>query len=758
MPLTRKTSYFHPRALGLCLAVGALSGCAPDPHVLAYVASSSSNHVQVLDLGTGAPVAKLYSGAAPWRLITSPDRKQLWVQHWYSETTAVVDLASHDIMKVLPYRGPGVFTGDGSQFVTYNWPLPDLHIVDSATREYVEKRPTEISRVYDIVPRNDGAGFWMTRFDPIAKGPKERHSYLMFFPYKNKEHIQTPPASYPTGLSPTRIVNSNTQPFSITVDSETNGVSVVNVLGDVTGLPTCLAPRAVLLSPKEDRMVIACWEGSGARKSEVVVYRTNFTQRPWPDIEQIGTAKLDGALVAGKFHPDGKSALLVDQVNHQLVELSVPEMKVKRTFPTGQNPVDVELITTTASQIKQLANSESKGRQVLKTAISKMQAARRPFKDMSWMETRSAPSQSIEVPEAKKTSNARDASVRLRNLMVQPAHVRTEAESNVVRLAANGNQMTVMPDGRYWTTGRQDLVPIVFALPSLSADEAIRQLAGDVSGGTSTEMRSGIAVDIAVEVTEGHHRYFLIGAQQQGTYVPQLWIDAETGLPTNLVNKFPVLPTRSGHDQTDFNGIVETKFYDFTKQEGKFVMPARMERVIDGKFTEKVTIQDVVLDAGLDAKQFDLAQLGHTARRPKFKPLKDLPAGPGARADDYIQHPFQDHEPYVGNPPVHGAHLPYFADWGVYDTPISHGLQLHNLKDGGVALQYNCADGCPAIVEQLKKIAAGFDKFVLVAPYPQMDAKIALTAWGKLETMDTVDAARIAKFVQENIGINHHAH
>ena len=562
-------------------------------------------------------------------------------------------------------------------------------------------------------------------------------------------------------------MNSAYHPFSITADSETNGISIVNVLGDVSAVATCPAPQAVLLAPDEKQMVVACWAGYGVSKSEIVVYRTDFSARPWPIVEQTGAIKVDGALTAGRFHPGGASVLLVDRLNHQLMEFSVRDMKVAKTWPTGELPSDVELVTVTTAQAQKLARTETTGRQMLKKVLAQMQAARKPFADVSWVETRSeaqlsplTKTASKNAPDGKKTEAA--GSIRLQNYLKGPGRLRTEASNGVIRLAANGTMISILPDGRYWVTPRQELLPLVLGLPALSVDDAVRQLAGDVPG--SLEMRSGIAVDVVTEIKDGHHGYFVIGAFKGGERVPQLWVDTETGLPTNMADKFPVVAARSGHDQTDFNGTVETKLYDFTQQEGKYVMPARMERVIDGKFTEDVKVDQVKIDSGLNDHQFDLARLGNVARKPKFEALtaskqatpKAIPVA--ADKEEYIQHPFQEHAPYVGNPPVRGIHLQYIADWGVYTVPIPLELQLHNLKDGGVALQYNCPDGCPDIVAELKKIAAGFDKFMLVAPYPLMDAKIALTAWEKLETLDHVDAARITEFIKSNIGINHHAH
>ena len=92
----------------------------PPASALAYVTNAGNNNVQVVDLRTGETLTKLYTGATPWRAFLSPDRQSLWVNHWYSETTSVIGLKDHEISQVLPYRGPGTFTLDGSQYVTYS--------------------------------------------------------------------------------------------------------------------------------------------------------------------------------------------------------------------------------------------------------------------------------------------------------------------------------------------------------------------------------------------------------------------------------------------------------------------------------------------------------------------------------------------------------------------------------------------------------------------------------------------------------------
>jgi hypothetical protein len=111
-------------------------------------------------------------------------------------------------------------------------------------------------------------------------------------------------------------------------------------------------------------------------------------------------------------------------------------------------------------------------------------------------------------------------------------------------------------------------------------------------------------------------------------------------------------------------------------------------------------------------------------------------------------------EPYNSDPPTSGPHLPDLAPWGVHTRPIQRELQVHNLEDGGVLVQYSCE--CPELVERLARIVRGYDKQVVLAPYPGMKAKIALTAWTRLETLEDFDEGRIVRFIKAYRGIDHH--
>jgi len=137
-----------------------------------------------------------------------------------------------------------------------------------------------------------------------------------------------------------------------------------------------------------------------------------------------------------------------------------------------------------------------------------------------------------------------------------------------------------------------------------------------------------------------------------------------------------------------------------------------------------------------------------------YRAAADLPGMKTAdQGNRHVQNG-ESHEAYSTEPPTSGPHLPYIAPWGVHARPVQPELQVHNLEDGGVVVQYNCE--CPELAEQLKKVVQGYDKYVILAPYPSMKTRIALTAWTRIDTFDDFDERRIRRFINAYRGIDHH--
>jgi len=92
----------------------------------------------------------------------------------------------------------------------------------------------------------------------------------------------------------------------------------------------------------------------------------------------------------------------------------------------------------------------------------------------------------------------------------------------------------------------------------------------------------------------------------------------------------------------------------------------------------------------------------------------------------------------------------------ILTTPMPIAVQRHILEhaDGrrrpGVIINYNCKKfRCPdGMVDRLTEIARGYPEFVFLAPYPEMDVRIAVTRLGKILTLEEPDEAQIRAFIE----------
>ena len=113
--------------------------------------------------------------------------------------------------------------------------------------------------------------------------------------------------------------------------------------------------------------------------------------------------------------------------------------------------------------------------------------------------------------------------------------------------------------------------------------------------------------------------------------------------------------------------------------------------------------------------------------------------------------------PYLTIPPASGPHwitnpsetVPTGspARWGAYGTPLSDEAQIHNLEHGGIILNYNCAEDCSELVDQLQSVIPGQGAPFILAPYPNMSTRIAITSWRHIDQMDEFDADRLNAFI-----------
>lgn len=129
---------------------------------------------------------------------------------------------------------------------------------------------------------------------------------------------------------------------------------------------------------------------------------------------------------------------------------------------------------------------------------------------------------------------------------------------------------------------------------------------------------------------------------------------------------------------------------------------------------------------------------------------------------------------YNSNPPTSGPHYTNPQLAGIYDKPIPDGNLLHSMEHGAVILWYK--QSFPADkptdnsnnqpestgsaianklstqdVDRLKQIfdSASVSKKIMV-PRNNMDTIIALTSWGRLLKLSTIDENQIKAFLETN--------
>ena len=106
------------------------------------------------------------------------------------------------------------------------------------------------------------------------------------------------------------------------------------------------------------------------------------------------------------------------------------------------------------------------------------------------------------------------------------------------------------------------------------------------------------------------------------------------------------------------------------------------------------------------------------------------------------------------------GHSESFPPQQINIQPIPLAVQEHVMERGGAShlqgsmlVEYNCVDyQCDSdLVQRLTEVVESYPPQVYLAPFPGMDAKIALAAPDRLETLDAFDEQRIRQFIEKNL-------
>lgn len=107
-------------------------------------------------------------------------------------------------------------------------------------------------------------------------------------------------------------------------------------------------------------------------------------------------------------------------------------------------------------------------------------------------------------------------------------------------------------------------------------------------------------------------------------------------------------------------------------------------------------------------------------------------------------------EDYNSNPPTSGPHYANSQPAGIYDKPVPDGNLIHSMEHGAVILWYK-PDLPASDSAKLKSIFndASASKKIIV-PRDSLDVPVALTSWGRLLKLQTIDENQIKTFMETN--------
>lgn len=107
---------------------------------------------------------------------------------------------------------------------------------------------------------------------------------------------------------------------------------------------------------------------------------------------------------------------------------------------------------------------------------------------------------------------------------------------------------------------------------------------------------------------------------------------------------------------------------------------------------------------------------------------------------------------YDISPPVGGDHNVVPTACGTYDRPVPNGNVVHSLEHGVVWVTYNPAEASP----DDRRALADFQRSrhgVVVSPYPGMQQRLSVQAWGKELDLDGPDDRRLVEFYNQYVGM-----
>jgi|SRR3989344_2159694 len=109
----------------------------------------------------------------------------------------------------------------------------------------------------------------------------------------------------------------------------------------------------------------------------------------------------------------------------------------------------------------------------------------------------------------------------------------------------------------------------------------------------------------------------------------------------------------------------------------------------------------------------------------------------------------KSHPEYNSNPPTSGWHWAGVAGPGIKTEPVPDELVLHSMEHGAAVVWYR--EGLdPSEIEKIKVAFNNASGKKIMLPRENLDVPVALTSWGYLLKLETVDEAKITEFIVTN--------
>ena len=106
----------------------------------------------------------------------------------------------------------------------------------------------------------------------------------------------------------------------------------------------------------------------------------------------------------------------------------------------------------------------------------------------------------------------------------------------------------------------------------------------------------------------------------------------------------------------------------------------------------------------------------------------------------------ESHPPYNSNPPSSGPHWgDGVAGAGIHDKEVPDELLVHSLEHGAAILWYK-SDLPQDQVEKLKTAFNDASGKKIMVPRKNLDVPVALTSWGWILKLQTIDGGKIKAF------------